>query len=82
MNPTNLAELGSFCRKMRREGRQGEIGLVIGDEYVAVRDFADARTMKTRLDMDRIAAGLGAERKGKVSSSGGYFGALQLAAAH
>jgi hypothetical protein len=38
--------------------------------------------MKTRLDMDRIAAGLGAERKGKVSSSGGYFGALQLAAAH
>jgi hypothetical protein len=28
----NLAELGSFCRKMGREARQGEIGLVVGDE--------------------------------------------------
>lgn len=36
---TNLGELGSFCRKMGREGWQGEIGLVIGDEYFAVRDF-------------------------------------------
>jgi hypothetical protein len=32
------------------------------------------------LDMDRIAQGLGAERCGKVSPGGGYFGALQLAA--
>lgn len=30
--------------------------------------------------MDRIATALGAERRGKVASSGGYFGALQLAA--
>jgi hypothetical protein len=37
----NLGELGSFCRKMGREGRQGEIGLVIGDEYFAIRDFAE-----------------------------------------
>src|SRR5208282_4151413 len=35
----NLAELGSFCRKMGREARQGEVGLVIGDEYFAIRDF-------------------------------------------
>ena len=36
--------------------------------------------MKSRLDMDKIARGLGAERKGKVPASGGYFGAMQLAA--
>jgi hypothetical protein len=26
---------------MGREARQGEIGLVVGDEYFAIRDFAD-----------------------------------------
>jgi len=26
---------------MGREARQGEIGLVIGDEYFAIRDFAE-----------------------------------------
>ena len=36
--------------------------------------------MGTTLDLDRIAKGLGAERGGKVSAAGGYFGALQLAA--
>jgi len=36
----NLAALGSFCRRMGREARQGEVGLVIGDEYFAIRDFA------------------------------------------
>ena len=36
--------------------------------------------MGTLLDLDRIAEDLGAERRGKVSSRGGYFGALQLAA--
>jgi hypothetical protein len=30
--------------------------------------------------MERIAKQLGAERRGKVSSRGGYFGAVQLAA--
>ncbi len=38
-NPRNLAELGSFCRTMGREAYQGEIGLVVGDEYFAIRDF-------------------------------------------
>src|SRR6266545_605575 len=37
----NLAELGRFCRKMGREARQGEIGLVVGDEYFAIRDFGE-----------------------------------------
>jgi hypothetical protein len=36
--------------------------------------------MKTRLDMEKIAKGLGAVRRGKVSPSAGYFGALQLLA--
>lgn len=36
--------------------------------------------MKMQLDMDRIAKGLGAERRGEVAASGGYFGAMQLLA--
>ncbi len=36
--------------------------------------------MKTQLDMDKIAKGLRAERRGKVASTGGYFGAMQLLA--
>jgi hypothetical protein len=36
--------------------------------------------MKTQLDMGKIAKGLGAERRGKVAASGGYFGAIQLLA--
>ncbi|MBI3464272.1 MAG: hypothetical protein HY000_14630 [Planctomycetes bacterium] len=35
----NLAALGSFCRRLGRETNQGEIGLVIGDEYFAIREF-------------------------------------------
>jgi len=35
----HLAELGRFCRRMGRDARQGEVGLVIGDEYFAIRDF-------------------------------------------
>lgn len=36
--------------------------------------------MKTQLDMDRIARGLGAKRRGNVTSTGGYFGAMQVLA--
>ena len=36
--------------------------------------------MKPKLDMDKIAKGIGAQRIGKVRASGGYFGAVQLAA--
>jgi hypothetical protein len=40
-DPDRLSRLGDFCRRMGREARQGEIGLVIGDEYLAFRDFTD-----------------------------------------
>lgn len=39
--PRALAELGSFCRRMGREAQQGEIGLVVDDEYFAIRDFSE-----------------------------------------
>jgi hypothetical protein len=35
----NQALLGAFCRKMGREANQGEVGLVIADEYLAITDF-------------------------------------------
>src|SRR5215472_11644048 len=37
----NLAPLGAFCRKMGREAGQGEIGLVVGDEYFGIREFGE-----------------------------------------
>jgi hypothetical protein len=40
-NGRNLAALGDFCRKLGREARQGEVGLVVGDEYFAIGDFSD-----------------------------------------
>lgn len=39
--PENLASLGAFCRRMGRETKQGEIGLVIDNEYLAIRDFEE-----------------------------------------
>lgn len=39
IDPDHLNRLGSFCRRMGREAHQGEVGLVIGDEYLAFRDF-------------------------------------------
>jgi hypothetical protein len=35
---------------------------------------------KPKLDVDKVAKMLGAERGVKVTAKGGYFGALQLAA--
>jgi hypothetical protein len=37
----NQAELGRFCRRMGRATNQGEVGLVIGDEYFAITDFSE-----------------------------------------
>ena len=37
----NLSELGTFCRRMGREVKQGEIGLIVGDEYFAIREFEE-----------------------------------------
>ena len=36
--------------------------------------------MNARLDMQKIAKGLGAKRRGKLASAGGFFGATQLLA--
>ena len=36
-----LTDLGSFCRRMGSVTHQGEVGLVIGDEYLAFRDFSE-----------------------------------------
>jgi len=47
MNPddisdeVNQAELGQFCRRMGRAINQGEVGLVVGDEYFAITDFSE-----------------------------------------
>lgn len=37
----NLATLGSFLKRLGREAKQGEVGLVIGDEYFAITDFEE-----------------------------------------
>jgi len=37
----NIAELGSFCRRMGRDAHQGEVGLIIDDEYLAITDFGE-----------------------------------------
>jgi hypothetical protein len=37
----NLAKLAAFYRRMGRDARQGEVGLVIDDEYFAIRDFEE-----------------------------------------
>lgn len=34
-------ELGRFCRRMGQETNQGEIGLVIADEYFAITDYSE-----------------------------------------
>jgi hypothetical protein len=38
---SKLAELGAFCRAMGRETNQGEVALVVADEYFAISDFAE-----------------------------------------
>jgi hypothetical protein len=35
----NQEALGAFCRRMGRETKQGEVGLVIADEYLAITKF-------------------------------------------
>jgi hypothetical protein len=37
----NLGELRTFCDRMGRETNQGEVGLVIADEYFAIRRFGE-----------------------------------------
>lgn len=51
-----------------------------GDECVAIMFSERSRKVKPQLDMNKVARALGAERKGKVSATGGYFGAIQVLA--
>jgi len=37
--PTQGRAEWRFCRRIGRETNQGEVGLVIGDEYVAIRNL-------------------------------------------
>ncbi len=76
----NLAELGSFCRRMGREARREKSAWSLGTSTSPSATSWRSRRMKTQLDMDKIARGLGAQRRGKVTAPGGYFGALQLLA--
>ena len=39
-----LVDLREFCHRMGREANQGEIGLVVGDEYFAIRQFEEQVT--------------------------------------
>ena len=36
-----LKKVAAFCRRMGRETNQGEIGLVIADEYFAIQDYEE-----------------------------------------
>jgi len=37
----NLSALATFCRRMGRETKQGEVGLIIADEYISIRNFTE-----------------------------------------
>ncbi len=39
--PESQAQLAAFCRRMGRETNQGEVGLVIDDEYLAITNFGE-----------------------------------------
>ena len=40
-NSRKLSELYRFCGRMGRDAHQGEVGVVVGDEYFAVMDFRE-----------------------------------------
>jgi hypothetical protein len=39
LTPGALAELRAFLHRLGREGRQGEVGVVIGGSYYGIQDF-------------------------------------------
>lgn len=39
--PEKQADLAAFCRRMGRETKQGEVGVIVDDEYIAIRDFGE-----------------------------------------
>jgi hypothetical protein len=40
-DPRKQNTLGTFCKRMGRETRQGEVGLIVDNEYIALTDFAE-----------------------------------------
>ncbi len=40
-DPSNQVSLGTFCRRMGQETNQGEVGLVINNEYLAITRFSE-----------------------------------------
>ena len=40
-DPESFARLKQFCRRMGRETHQGEVGLVIKDHYIPIRNFSE-----------------------------------------
>jgi hypothetical protein len=38
---SKMKKVAAFCERMRVEARQGEVGLVIADEYFAFRNFKE-----------------------------------------
>jgi len=41
--PAKMKKVAAFCERMRVEARQGEVGLVIGDEYFPFRDRKETK---------------------------------------
>ena len=41
--PAKLKQVAAFCRRMGRDARQGEVGLVVADEYFPFRDFKEPK---------------------------------------
>lgn len=39
--PDRVEELGRLCRRMGRETKQGEVGMVVADHYIAFTNFAE-----------------------------------------
>lgn len=39
--PAKMKKVAAFCDRMRVEAKQGEVGLVIADEYFAFRNFKE-----------------------------------------
>ena len=42
-SPTKLKKVAAFCNRMGREAKQGEVGLVIADEYFPFRNFEEPK---------------------------------------
>jgi hypothetical protein len=74
-----ISELETVGSRGKPDGLRSRRSIYI-DRRVAKKRTKAPGKGQAQLDMDKIARGLGAERRGKITASGGYFGALQLLA--